>query len=97
MWTLAYHRAFRKKCVILFHHGNVQDEFTENNGWTNQLYIREARRMVSDYVMTQRHCERFDVADDPVGLAAYGMDSHNVQRYVDSNGFVQNEGNVELR
>jgi len=51
--------------------------------------------MISDYVMTQRHCERLDVAEDPVGLGAYGMDSHNIQRYIDSNGFVQNEGNVE--
>jgi hypothetical protein len=51
--------------------------------------------MKSDYVMTQRNCEGFDVAEDPVGLAAYGMDSHQVQRYVDANGFVQNEGNVE--
>ena len=51
--------------------------------------------MVSDYVMTQHHCEGLRVADDAVGLAAYGMDSHPVQRYVDVNGFVQNEGNVE--
>jgi hypothetical protein len=51
--------------------------------------------MTSDYVMTQKNCEGLEVADDPVGLAAYGMDSHQVQRYVDANGFVQNEGNVE--
>ena len=51
--------------------------------------------MVSDYVMTQRDCEGLENAEDPVGLAAYGMDSHQVQRYVDVNGYVQNEGNVE--
>src|SRR5690554_2281072 len=51
--------------------------------------------MLSDYVMTQRNCEGYEVAEDAVGMAAYGMDSHNVQRYVDANGFVQNEGNVE--
>ena len=45
--------------------------------------------------MTQKHCEGLEIAEDPVGLGAYGMDSHNIQRYVDSNGFVQNEGNVE--
>ena len=51
--------------------------------------------MISDYVMTQHNCEGLQVADDPIGMAAYGMDSHNIQRFVDANGFVQNEGNVE--
>ena len=51
--------------------------------------------MLSDYVISQQDCERMVVAEDPVGLAAYGMDSHMVQRYVDHNGYVQNEGNVE--
>jgi hypothetical protein len=69
----------------------------EGKGWQEQLYIREARRMTSSYVMTQRNCEGFDIAADPVGLAAYGMDSHNVKRYVNSKGFVKNEGNVESR
>jgi hypothetical protein len=53
--------------------------------------------MLSDYVMTQHHCEGLEVVDDPVGLAAYGMDSHNIQRYVDANGYVQNEGNVQAK
>lgn len=51
--------------------------------------------MVSDYVMTQHHCEALEVAEDPIGLAAYGMDSHHVQGYVDANGFVKNEGNFQ--
>jgi hypothetical protein len=51
--------------------------------------------MVSDYVMTQRNCESMDVAQDVIGLGAYQMDSHSIQRYVDVNGFVKNEGNVE--
>ena len=62
-----------------------------------QLYIREARRMISDYVMTQKNCERIEVVNDPVGMGAYGMDSHHIQRYVDLNGYVQNEGNVQAR
>jgi len=96
MWTLAYHpRIPQKVRDVVSQWGMCKDEFTDNNGWTDQLYVREARRMISDYVMTQRHCERLDVAEDPVGLGAYGMDSHNIQRYIDSNGFVQNEGNVE--
>jgi len=96
MWSLAYHpRIPQKVRDVVSQWGMCKDEFTDNNGWTDQLYVREARRMISDYVMTQRHCERLDVAEDPVGLGAYGMDSHNIQRYIDSNGFVQNEGNVE--
>ncbi|MCB0687981.1 MAG: FAD-dependent oxidoreductase, partial [Saprospiraceae bacterium] len=75
--------------------GTSKDEFERADGWQQQLYIREARRMISDYVMTQFNCEQLHICDDPVGLAAYGMDSHNVQRYVDANGYVQNEGNVE--
>ena len=96
MWTLAYHpRIPQKVRDKVSKWGTCKDEFEREDGWQQQLYIREARRMMSDYVMTQKNCEGFVVAEDPVGLAAYGMDSHQVQRYVDANGFVQNEGNVE--
>jgi len=96
MWTLAYHpRIPQEVRTVVSEWGTCKDEFIEHKGWTDQLYIREARRLKSNYVMTQKHCEGLEIADDPVGLGAYGMDSHNVQRYVDSNGFVQNEGNVE--
>ncbi len=76
--------------------GLPKDEFVDNGNWSHQLYIREARRMISDYVMTQHDCEGVVVPVDPVGLAAYTMDSHNVQRYVDKYGRVRNEGNVEI-
>jgi len=96
MWTLAYHpRIPQKVRDVVSKWGTCKDEYEREDGWQQQLYIREARRMLSDYVMTQRNCEGFDVAEDPVGMAAYGMDSHNIQRYVDANGYVQNEGNVE--
>lgn len=99
MWTLAYHpRTPEKVRNIVSKWGMCKDEYVENeDNWTHQLYIREARRMVSDYVMTQRNCEGLEVAEDPVAMAGYGMDSHHTQRYVDVNGFVQNEGNVEAR
>lgn len=99
MWTLAYHHRIPQKVRdIVSQWGICKDEFTENkDNWTHQLYIREARRMVSDYVMTQKNCEGIIVAEDPIAMAGYGMDSHHVQRYVDVNGFVQNEGNVEAR
>lgn len=75
--------------------GPAKDEFTDTGGWPRQLYVREARRMVSDYVMTEHHCRGTQVAADAVGLAAYNMDSHNCQRIV-KNGRVENEGDVQV-
>ncbi len=75
--------------------GYPKDEYTENGNWSPQMYVREARRMVGAYVMTQHNCEGREVANDAVGLAAYTMDSHNCQRLV-VNGMVKNEGNVEI-
>jgi hypothetical protein len=62
--------------------GPAKDEFMDTGNWPHQLYVREARRMVSDYVMTEHNCRGRDRADDAVGLGAYGMDSHNCQRIV---------------
>jgi hypothetical protein len=76
--------------------GLPKDEFQDTGGWPHQLYIREARRMISDYVMTQDDCQSKRVTPDPIGLGAYTMDSHHVQRYVDANGHVRNEGDVEV-
>jgi hypothetical protein len=96
MWTLAYHPRIPEKVRdVVSKWGTCKDEYEREDGWQQQLYVREARRMISDYVMTQKNCEGIEIAEDPVGLGAYGMDSHQVQRYVDANGFVQNEGNVE--
>ena len=96
MWSLANHPRIPEEVrEEASKWGTTKDEFEREDGWQQQLYIREARRMISDYVMTQRNCEALEVCEDAIGLAAYGMDSHNVQRYVDANGFVQNEGNVE--
>jgi hypothetical protein len=75
--------------------GPAKDEFLDTDGWPNQLYVREARRMVSDYVMTEHNCRGEITADDPVGLAAYTMDSHNCRRLV-NNGRVENEGDVQV-
>jgi hypothetical protein len=97
MWTLAYHpRIPLKVREVVSKWGLAKDEFENSGGWTPQLYVREARRLRSDYVVTQRDCEDLETqVKDAVGLAAYTMDSHMVQRYVDHNGFVQNEGNFE--
>jgi hypothetical protein len=72
-------------------YGLCRDEFADNGGWPYQLYVREARRMISDYVLTQSNCLGLVTAPDSIGLAAYAMDSHNCQRVV-VDGVVENEG-----
>jgi hypothetical protein len=97
IWTLQNHP--RVPLAIRTAHaqwGLPADEFKDNDHWPYELYVREARRMVSDYVMTEKHCTRAVVAEDSVGLAAYTMDSHNCQRIV-LNGKVKNEGDVQKR
>ena len=79
--------------------GLPKDEYVENGHWTPQLYIRECRRMIGEYVATQKDCELKTEVEDWVGMAAYTMDSHNCQRIVvEKNGvpMVKNEGNVEV-
>jgi hypothetical protein len=75
--------------------GYPKDEYTDNKNWTPQMYVRETRRMIGEYVMTQLNCEGKDVVKDGIGLAAYTMDSHNCQRLV-VNGMVKNEGDVQV-
>lgn len=74
--------------------GLASDEFTDTAGWPHELYVREGRRMISSYVMTEHNCLGAVVAEDPVGLASYTMDSHNCERIV-IDGHPVNEGNVE--
>ena len=70
------------------------DEFLDTGGWPHAMYVREGRRMVSDYVMTQDNCALRRIAADSVGLASYNMDSHNCQRIVQG-GYARNEGDVQ--
>ena len=97
MWTLANHpRVPENIRREVSHWGLAKDEFVDNGNWPRQLYVREARRMVGEYVMTEHDCRRRRVAEDSVGLGSYNMDSHHCQRYVTPEGFVQNEGDVEI-
>ena len=75
--------------------GASKDEFIETGNWPHQLYIREGRRMISDYVMTDHNCFNQTVVQDSIGLASYHMDSHNVRRVV-IDGRCVNEGDVEI-
>jgi len=74
--------------------GLAKDEFTDNGNWPHQLYIREARRMIGNYVTTENEVLGKINVKDPVGMGSYTMDSHNIQRYVTGEGYVQNEGDV---
>lgn len=75
--------------------GLAKDEFKDNGHWPHQLYIREARRMVSDVVVNENHLRYLTPTERPVGMGSYNMDSHNVQRYVDDKGHARNEGDIQ--
>ena len=74
--------------------GLAKDEFTDNENWPHQIYVREARRMVGAYVMTENEVLGKVPVAQSVGMGSYTMDSHNVQRYIKPDGFVQNEGDI---
>lgn len=79
------------------HWGLAGDEFTDNGNWPYQLYVREARRMVGAYVTTENEVLGKVNVPDPVGMGSYTLDSHNVQRFVTEEGYVQNEGDVGVK
>ncbi len=97
IWTLQNHPrvpdALRK---IYTPWGLPKDEFTNNDNWSPQLYIRESRRMVNDHVITENHIlER--TTNQSVGMGCYTMDSHNTQYHVNAQGFVAAEGDVQKK
>ena len=76
--------------------GLPKDEFTENGGWSHQLYVREARRMIGEFVMTENELRKVKPTPESVGMGSYTIDSHNVQRHINENGQVQNEGDIGI-
>lgn len=74
--------------------GLPRDEFKDNGNWSHQIYVREARRMIGQYVMTEKDCLDQRPTPDSVGMGSYTLDSHNVRRYVTPEGYVQNEGDI---
>ena len=100
-WTMANHPRVPEELRREFSEwGLAKDEFTDTENWPEQLYVREGRRMVSDFVETENHLRSIQPIPDPVGMGSYNMDSHNVQRYVaiDAEGraSVRNEGDVQV-
>ncbi|MBN9120735.1 MAG: FAD-dependent oxidoreductase [Planctomycetes bacterium] len=97
MWALQNHKRVPEKVrEQMAKWGLVKDEFTDTGHWPHQIYVREARRMVSDYVVTELDCRRTRDTPMSVGMGSYNMDSHNCCRYVTADGFVQNEGDVQV-
>ncbi|TWT40110.1 FAD-dependent oxidoreductase [Botrimarina hoheduenensis] len=109
---LSEHRAYQQGLLYFLSHdervpeevrsraaewGLAKDEFQEQGGWSPQLYIREARRMVGSEVMTEHNVTGKRPVKAPVGMGSYTLDSHNAQRYVDESGYVQNEGDIGVR
>jgi hypothetical protein len=74
--------------------GLPKDEFKDNGNWPHQIYVREARRMVGHFVMTENELTKKKPTPDSVGMGSYTIDSHNVQRYITPEGYVQNEGDI---
>lgn len=98
LWTLANDPRVPAKVQAEFRRfGLARDEFAATDHWPPQLYVREGRRLVGAVVVTEHHCTGREVAADPVGMGAYGMDSHNTQRYVAADGSVRNEGDVQVK
>lgn len=95
VWTVQNHprvpEAIRKSYEMW---GLTKDEFPDNGHWPYNLYVREARRMISDLVMDEAHCKLIIPVEDSVGQGAYTLDSHNTQRFVHE-GMVMNEGDIQ--
>lgn len=77
--------------------GLAKDEFIDNGNWPHQIYVREARRMVGKFVMTENELTKRKPTPEAVGMGSYTIDSHNVQRYITPEGFVQNEGDIGVK
>ena len=74
--------------------GYAKDEFTDNAHWPHNIYVREARRMIGEFVMTENEVLGKQPVNNPIGMGSCTMDSHNIQRYIKPDGFVQNEGDI---
>ena len=77
--------------------GLPKDEFRDNSGWPHQLYIREARRLIGGFVMTENDALGKTTVPNPIGMGSYALDSHNAQRFVQADGTVQDEGDIGVQ
>ena len=98
LWFVANHPrvpdAIRTKMAS---YGLAKDEFKDNNHWPHQIYVRESRRMIGDYITTEHDVMQRIETPESIGMGSYHIDSHNTQRYVTSEGYVQNEGDIGVK
>ena len=80
----------------MLRYGYPGDEYTDNNHWTPQVYIRETRRMIGEYIMTQKDIEKNTTKEHSIGMGSYALDSHHIQRVVTPEGELINEGNFTI-
>lgn len=72
--------------------GLCRDEFADHEYWPHALYVREARRMLGEYVMVQADCQTAITKPDAVGMGSFVIDCHLVQRLEGPDGTVIDEG-----
>jgi len=95
VWTLQNHPRVPAEVRNFFSPwGLPKDEFADHGHWPHQLYIREARRMIGAYVMTEKDCRNQRRIEDPVGMGSYMMDSHLIKYCVGSNSVLAAEGGM---
>lgn len=100
-WQKGYYWVMQNDPAIPAHYreaytrwGLSKDEFSSTKHWSHAIYVREARRMVADAVITEHHCMHRHKVEDPIAMGSYNMDSHNCCRFA-KDGFVYNEGDVQ--
>ncbi len=76
--------------------GLPRDEYADTAHWPHQMYIREERRMVGEFVVTQKDLQTEHAKLDPIGMGSYNSDSHNIQRIVNARGSAENEGDMHV-
>ncbi len=95
IWTLQNHPRVNSEVKDYYAPwGLPKDEFIDNKGWPYELYVREGRRMISSYVITENTAMGQETITDSIGLADYQMDSHYAKYYVGSDGYVEGEGGM---
>ncbi|MEK3686852.1 FAD-dependent oxidoreductase [Paenibacillus sp. FSL R10-2736] len=98
VWTLQNHPRVPEDIRAVYKPwGLPLDEFTDSGHWTPQLYIRESRRMIGDYVVTEHDVRLDNPVPDSIGMGSFAMDSHHTQNYVNEDGHVSTEGGFYVR
>lgn len=98
VWTIQNHPRVPEEIRAVYKPwGLPRDEFTETGHWTPQLYVRESRRMVSDYVVTEHVVRLENPVPDSIGMGSFAMDSHHTQYYVNEDGHVSTEGGFYIK